>query len=655
MTAVAYAVCCLLALAGGSTWADLAPSPWFSDDMVVQRDQPISVWGYADTPGARLTVALGAKRGETEVAADGSWRVELSPQKSGGPYELVIESGNERRVLSGVLIGDVWVCAGQSKLNFPVKNSPPTRAWFQSEADTSGVRFLRLEPAQAERPRTDPAVSPPGVWREPDAQSITNLSAIGLAFAEKLSRATGVPVGIVHAAKGGSGIESWLSPDMLRQVLDVDASRDGGIVPYASLYHGVLTPLHQLPMRGVVWYQGESNGMDPVTYQALLGAFVAESRKAWGRADLPVVVVQLPSFGGENWFTPEDGWAWLRAAQAAVVEADERVELVVTYDRGELEDVHPIEKVEVARRTALAALRLLEPEAHAAPPRVRSATPIEGAIRVEVTADAGPLRVERVAMPGKAGKPTPATRALASPAGVPMGFEVAGRDRVFHSAQARLDDAGMLVFSAEVPEPIAVRYAWSNFTPANLFDANGLPLAPYRSDEWSVPAHLEPPARPVFFTSGTTPPGRPGKIFARADERSPLPNDGRGGVFVKPTDKGTARLFVSAPSEFKNLDRVRPVRVHILILDDRTGPLEVRYDSADLSYRLNQGTPPGVYKLAPNALMTGSGEWRVLTLTFDDARFAGRCSGADIRLATVPRFRGPLRVAGAWFEDASPN
>lgn len=482
----------------------------FADGMVLQRDKPVAVWGKAD-PAERVTVAIAGQQRVATADANGRWRVTLEPiVATPAPLELrIVSNSGEPRTIRDVLLGEVWICSGQSNMEFPVRNSATSREAAAAPPNPK-LRLFRVDKQALDVPRDDCV----GQWQTADAQTIAPFSAVGFAFAARLQQELGVPVGIIQASWGGTPAEAWTSraaiesTPALTEILarakrmaaqaidaqpkwevtqakwktDVDAATAAGRKPPAAprrpsvlqkekypfvLFNGMVAPIAGYGARGVIWYQGEANAKRPAQYRTLLPAMIGSWRDAWGDPALPFGLVQLPDFGPPSDSAVEDDfWPAQRESQAKIAAATPGVDYVTTLGFGEAGDIHPKRKREVGERLAAWALGRCYGRADAAwaGPRFRSMGVDGNSIRLTFDHER-PLAAE----------------------GELRGFAIAGEDRSFVVATARLDGADCVVVTAPtVARPVAVRYAWKNSPVATLRDASSVPASPFRTDDWPL-------------------------------------------------------------------------------------------------------------------------------------------------------------------------
>ncbi len=430
----------------------------FGDHMVIQRDRPVRVWGEAPG-GARVEVQLGPRRATVEAAADGHWATTLEALPAGGPFVLAAGSGADRVEAADVLIGDVWLCSGQSNMQMTLKECD---GGPEAAAGAGTLANLRLA-SVGRRPSAAPESGGEVRWRVAASESASDFSAVGFWFAARLladPTLRDVPIGVIDASFGGTLCEAWVPREALAGFAREEL-RDSmfGIGP-SALFNGMIAPLGRAPITGVVWYQGEGNSDRPDTYPKLLAALFASWRSRFETPDLPFLVVQLPDFapgwGGVS-------WAWIREAQASAVRATPHASLVVGIDTNDGSDLHPRPKRAIGERAALLALH----DVYGRPVIAR------GPEFREARAEGDALRVRFESLGD----------GLASRDGGPIrGFAVAGADGRSRFADAVIDGDSIVLRSGAVPAPLTVRYAWSGAPGANLVNRSGLPAAPFRTD-----------------------------------------------------------------------------------------------------------------------------------------------------------------------------
>lgn len=470
--------------------------------MVVQRDLPVHVWGMA-TPGQDVRVSF---RGETRsVKANrlGRWSVYLDPGTAGGPFQMKVEGvpvaagsteAAQTITLDDVLVGDVWVASGQSNMEFEMRRAA-TAAQDLPHAANPRIRLLVVKKRASDYAQDDADTDG---WATSSTETARNFSAVAWYFARDIEQREHVPVGVIDSSWGGTIVESWtrltalaedasLAPafvargkmtdhesDALLEDKDEQRQREEAKAqgkpgpqfswhpPLASwgpglLYNGMIAPLVPFPIRGVLWYQGESNS--PLAraplYSRLFRTMIEDWRRQWGIGDFPFLYVQISNFKS----TPLEDWATLREQQLKALEL-RNTAMAVTIDIGNPDDVHPTDKVDVGLRLSRAARALSygEPVEYSGP-LFRQATSEGTAIRVWFDHGKG----------------------LTAKGGTVTGFEVAGADGKFVAATAKIEGNTVIATSASVPEPLFVRYGWANSPDCDLFNGEGLPASPFTS------------------------------------------------------------------------------------------------------------------------------------------------------------------------------
>jgi sialate O-acetylesterase len=433
--------------------------------MVLQQNQEIRIWGSAD-PDERITVNLAQTSSTSTAAKDGHWSVTLSPLHAGGPFDLQI-AGKSKIVLHDVLIGEVWLASGQSNMTFPLRAAVGGDEAIKN-SDNPNIRLFTV-------PRID---SQKGEWRTCSPPSAVSFSAVAYFFARDLSKSLGVPIGIILSAYPGSNIEQWSASDTLQhdaQGLPPSYSppnpndpNPAAHFPPAYLYNMMIEPLFPLSMRGVIWYQGESNVTRAYQYRAQLEAMIRSWRQGFRNEDLRFLVVQLPGYGLHAPQPRDSAWAELREAQALAVKDTPATALAVTIDLGAAGNLHPPQKLEVGQRVAALALGLTYKRLPV------SSGPVFGNAKIDGN---------RVIVHFAEG-----TNVLGVQGDGPLtGFALAGSDRKFHWANASIEGAAVVVTSPEVSKPVAIRYAWADNPVCNLKNDAGFLAAPFRSDDWPGP------------------------------------------------------------------------------------------------------------------------------------------------------------------------
>ncbi|MAG30492.1 MAG: hypothetical protein CL908_06300 [Deltaproteobacteria bacterium] len=469
----------------------------FADHMVLQRDHPVPVWGKGAMAGKDVVVQVAGKEARAKAGRDGKWKVALPKLEAGGPHELIISSGAARAVFTDVLIGEVWVCSGQSNMRMRVDRSN------DAKAEVAAARHPRIRLATVpNRPLDAPATDAEVKWEVCTSDTVGPFSAVAYYFGRHLQEHLDVPVGLVMTSVGGTPVEAWTPIEVLRDDPSMElferqlannarlwrnrlsdwqdkakvAAAEGRPAPKkprrprirrqhrpALLWNGMVAPLVPFAMRGVIWYQGERNTRQPLHYERLFKLQINTWRKRWNQGDFPFLFVQLANFQRRHESPTNSAWAWVRGAQRGALELP-ATGMAVTIDIGDAKDIHPRNKQAVGRRLGLLARRLVHGHevVDAGPTLVKNK--IDGARIV--------LEFEN----GDGMKPREGDTLV--------GFAIAGADREFVWADARIDGSTISVSHPAVKDPVAVRYAWADNPACNLVNAAGLPASPFRTDDW---------------------------------------------------------------------------------------------------------------------------------------------------------------------------
>ncbi|MGD0262598.1 MAG: sialate O-acetylesterase [Verrucomicrobiota bacterium] len=516
-TRLGLAVCSValvLVAVGGFTQAARAEvrlPKVFSSHMVLQQDKPLVIWGWAE-PNETVTVALSTGSRQVQANERGEWKTVLPAMKTGGPYTLTV-SGSTKVHFEDVMIGEVWLCSGQSNMEMGIGMARDAQKEIAA-ADYPGIRLLKVTKSWKPEPQNDIE----GTWKVCSPKTVaeggwSGFSACGYYFGRELHQKLGVAVGLIDASWGGTRIEPWTPPEgfaavpalkkdyervelgdprtalhqqRLEQVLKEterwlaaarQALTDRALVPTmpaypaellaphdvqnpTALYNGMIHPLHPFALRGAIWYQGESNSTEGMLYAERMKALIGGWRQVWGEGDFPFYFVQIAPFTyGHNPEVIGEFWEAQTAAQAVP-----NTGMAVINDIGNLKDIHPANKQEVGRRLALWALAKTYGQENLV---------YSGPTFKAMTIEGDKLRLTFDPMGG----------GLASRDGKPLSwFEVIDADEGgFVKADARIDGTAVVLSAPSVKHPVAMRFAWSMLAEPNLMNAEGLPAGAFRA------------------------------------------------------------------------------------------------------------------------------------------------------------------------------
>lgn len=484
--------------------ADVRLPRIISDHMVLQRDAGVPIWGWAD-PGESVTVAIGGQKKTAKADAKGKWQVKLDRLTETGPLTLTVSGTKNTLTVNDVLVGEVWLASGQSNMAWMVRQSR------DFEKEQAAARYPQLRMFTVSRvPARTPSDDCTGSWQVCTPETVGLFSATAYFFGRELHQKLGVPVGLINSSVGGTPVEAWTSLDVQkarpelqgllagwekraatyepaqalaayekqlatwkeavkkakaegkqppRQPQKPGDPRDNTHHP-AVLFNGMIAPLVPYAIRGAIWYQGESNASTEETgklYAVQLPLLIKDWRARWGQGDFPFAWVQLPNFQ-----TKAEGWPAVREAMVKSL-ALPNTGMAITMDIGEVNDIHPKNKQDVGHRLALWALaRVYDRD-------VPYSGPLLGGHQVK--GNVVELSFQH------------ATRGLVAKGGDLKGFTIAGADKKWVPAVARIEGDKVLVSSPEVQEPVAVRYSWAANPDGNLFNGAGLPASPFRTDK----------------------------------------------------------------------------------------------------------------------------------------------------------------------------
>jgi len=448
--------------------------------MVLQRNAPVPVWGWA-APGEQVAVTFQGQRYLATPGAAGRWQVTLPARPAGGPYTMTI-AGQNTLTVRDILVGDVWLASGQSNMELPLrdKNAPAPGAYpliVNAEQEVSTANFPEIRQFTVKKSVAyQPQAENEGYnWQVASPATAGSFSAVGYFFARDLYRRYGVPIGLISSPWGGTPAEAWVSPEALKQLPDFQArvislaapttpEKDPQNTP-TVLYNGMIAPLLPYALKGVIWYQGESNVGRAAQYRALFPALIRDWRARFGQPTLPFLFVQLANFTKTLPLPSPSDWAELREAQAQAL-ALPGTGMAVAIDLGDPDDIHPANKQDVGHRLALAARQVAygDKQVAAASPSFQRLTVSGGQARLTFANVGAGLQLK-----------TGSTML--------QGFAVAGADGQFHWAAATLTGPAEVVLTCvAVPEPVAVRYDWADNPTGNLYSREGLPAIPFRTD-----------------------------------------------------------------------------------------------------------------------------------------------------------------------------
>ncbi len=446
-----------------------------SSNMVLQRNTTVVLWGWADAK-EKISIESSWMDEVLNATADhkGNWSVEVKTTNSKEAQKISIKGKNSSILLENILFGEVWICSGQSNMQQPVKgyDGQPTfgAAMAVANAFNPNLRLFTVDRVGSKTPELD--VEKYTSWQQASSSNVAEFSAVAYFFGKLLQEILDVPVGMIHTSWGGSSVQAWISKDVISiyqevDLEDVDITKGTNHIPTA-LYNAMIHPLIPYTIQGALWYQGESNRLEPEEYETLFPAMVKDWRTRWGIGNFPFYYVQIAPYWYSNndAFATSENSAFIRESQLQCVDLIPNSGIAITMDIGDEYFIHPPKKKEVADRLLFNALnqtyRLKGVDGKSPEYDSMEATGDEILLKFK-NAETGLFAFDEL-----------------------HGFEIAGANKVFYPATATIvDSKNVVVKSEKVSTPVAVRYAWRNWVEGTLYDTNLLPASSFRTDDWN--------------------------------------------------------------------------------------------------------------------------------------------------------------------------
>jgi sialate O-acetylesterase len=436
----------------------------FSDHMVLQQQSEVAIWGWS-APSEELTIKASWNKEEvkTKVLNTASWKTTLKTPAAGGPYTITIK-GSSEIVLKDVMVGEVWICSGQSNMEWSAKNGVTDATDDLPNANLPDIRLFQVAKTAADFPQAQGS----GQWQLCSPETVNAFSAVGYFFGKKLHADLKVPIGLINASWGGTAAEVWTPGEKVEldgelqaaavQLKDYDWwPKKPGVV-----YNGMIAPIVPYGIEGVIWYQGESNTAAPATYQKLMKSMIESWRADFGK-QFSFYFVQIAPYK----YGRQCEGVLIREQQSRMLSIPGTGMVVISDAVGNVEDIHPKLKKPVGDRLANMALAIDYKR-----PLLGYQSPVYKSMQVEK----GKVRISF----------DYAQIGLISQGGDPKQFMIAGEDRKFFPAVAKIDGGTVVVSAKEVKNPVAVRFSWDNTSIPNLFNKEGLPVSSFRTDDWEV-------------------------------------------------------------------------------------------------------------------------------------------------------------------------
>jgi sialate O-acetylesterase len=449
-----------------NTYGEIWLPSILSDNMVLQQESKVTIWGWTTATSEDITV-YGTWNNEkvTTKAFQGVWSLQLPTPKAGGSYSVVVE-GHQKLELKNVLIGEVWLGSGQSNMQWTPKQGLDNAEEEIKNANFPEIRFFQV----AQQISSHPQDQLLGKWEVCTPETMENFSSVGYFFGRELHQNLSIPIGIINSSWGGTPVEVWLKKELITEdaVLNAAAKKQNEVAWWPSnpglAYNAMIHPIAKFNIAGCIWYQGESNRVDPVAYYKSFPLMIKSWREEWGK-NLPFYFVQIAPFKYDD--PNGTAAAMVRDAQLYTMENLENTGMVVTNDIGNLQNIHPTNKQDVGHRLALWALakNYGKDELQYSGPVYKS---------MEVKGKKINLNFDF------------ADKGLMQKGKEIREFYIAGEDRIFYPAKAKINRNSLVVSSSKVRNPVAVRFAFTDGALPNLFNSEGLPASAFRTDDWEL-------------------------------------------------------------------------------------------------------------------------------------------------------------------------
>ena len=440
-----------------------------ASNMVLQRNSVVKLWGWAK-PGEKINIKTSWIAYEIKITTqeNGRWEVALKTTLSKDPQSIQLSSLESNIKLDNILFGEVWICSGQSNMRMPLKGytGQPTFEGNAAIANSKNFNIRLFSITENGHPTPLDTVGSYKKWNIASPENTKDFSAVAYFFGQKLEEILDVPVGIVMTSWGGTRIQPWMSKEAITPFLDVNKVKRDTTEKFkrmpSAIYNAMINPISSYTIKGVLWYQGETNRDEPKLYQQLLPEMVKDWRKQWNLGEFPFYYVQI----APNKYIDKSNSQFQRDAQLKALEVIPNSGMAILSDIGSEQTIHPPRKKEVAERLLFIALNKTYgfKDVDCTGPIYKSMEVKEGALFLNFNfAETG----------------------IYSPESEISNFEIAGADKIFHSAKAVIVNHKQIkVSSTEVTEPVAVRYGWNNWFVGTLFDNNMLPASSFRTDNW---------------------------------------------------------------------------------------------------------------------------------------------------------------------------
>lgn len=448
------------------TYAQLRLPGLFSDHMVLQQNATVPIWGWSQ-PTQKVIIKVSWDTTTVRVTSANTtfWKTAIKSPAAGGPHTITVIAGNEQQVINDVLSGEVWLCSGQSNMEWPMAASGDGKK-IMDQVNDPKIRLFQVPKSAADTRQ----IRGEGKWVLCDKNSVPGFSAIGYFFGKRLHENLNVPVGMINSSWGGTPAESWVPSDLINadETLKKAAAKQIDDKPWCPsgpgvTFNAMINPLIPYTIAGALWYQGESNTSAPSGYKQLMELLISDWRKEFG-SDFPFYFVQIAPYKG---YGDVEKGTLIREQQVRMQQISNTGMVVISDLVDNVSDIHPQFKKPVGDRLAnLALSKTYNRQGFVYQSPEYSSMKVEKQ-RIRVTfSNAGD--------------------GLMAKGGAPTEFLIAGDDHKFYPATAKIDGNSVVVSAKEVKQPVAVRYAWANSSIGNLYGKSGLPVSSFRTDDWPI-------------------------------------------------------------------------------------------------------------------------------------------------------------------------
>jgi len=438
----------------------------FDDHMVIQQQSPVPIWGWAHS-SQNITINVSWDTTTIKTKADNTtfWASTLYTPAAGGPHTITIKAGGEVRTLTDVMSGEVWLCSGQSNMEWAMNASGDGKGII-NEVNDPNIRLFHIPKSAA----SDLQVRGEGDWQVCDKNSVAYFSAVAYFFGKKLNQELNVPIGLINASWGGTPAETWLPEKVVNAnpLLAKSAEKQIDDRPWCPskpgvVFNSMIYPIVPFRLAGALWYQGESNTAAPATYKLLMENLITEWRKQF-LSDFPFYYVQIAPYGG---YGDIEKGTLIREQEVKMLEIPKTGMVVISDHVDNVKDIHPQYKKPVGERLANLAL---------ADTYGKKGIVYQSPLYKSMKSEKGKIRISFDHVPS----------GLISKGGEPTEFMIAGDDQKFYPAKAKIEGGNVIVSAKEVKNPVAVRFGWKNESIPNLFSKEGLPVSCFRTDDWPI-------------------------------------------------------------------------------------------------------------------------------------------------------------------------